>query len=265
MGRLTAFLLGRFRAWERPSQVGIILALGLLLAALLAAALGPEAVRVPALAGAFGLLVVAQVIFMWANRTMVTPYTRAQRLYLAEDFEAARQILEALDAAGKADMQALTLLGNTYRQLGRLDESSEVLTKALRLRPSDPFPLYGFGRTLLVMGLYVEAEQAFRQALAEGAPPLAHADLGETLYRIGRRDEAREVLRAAAADDESPQRALLAAYLLYSLGGGQSPARELVEAGLPYWRAAAERFSRTPYGQDLMHDVARMQALIEEA
>lgn len=264
MRRFVAVFIHRFRQWERPAQVGLALALALLVVVLLAAAVGPAGWRQPALIGAFGLLLAAQVIFMWANRHMVTPFTRAQRLYLAEEFDAARQLLEDLAAAGKPDVRGLTLLGNTYRQLGRLDESQEALTKALTLDPADPFPLYGFGRTLLVKGLYSEAAETFDRALAAGAPSITTIDLGEALYRQGREDQARSVLQTNRAAAHEPHRSLLVDYLLYRLGAGGPPAREQVQAGLPFWMDSARRFQHTPYGQMLAEDVWHMQALTEE-
>ena len=263
MGRYTAFLISRFRQWERPVRVGFVLAVVLLVASMLAAAYGPPNWRQPALVGAFGLLLAAQFIFMWANRHLVTPFTQAQRLYLTEDFAGAQQILEELLAAGKADIRALTLLGNTYRQLGLLAESQEVLTKALSLDPADPFPLYGFGRTLLIRGMYAEAASVFEQALTAGAPAITTIDLGEALYRQGQFERAASVLRSYRAADE-PHRVLLVDYLLYRLGEQERPARERVQAGLSFWQETAQRFQHTPYGQQLAEDVRHMQALTEE-
>jgi tetratricopeptide (TPR) repeat protein len=264
MRKLILLVWQRFQLWERSVQISFILALGLLLVTFLAVAIGPVSLRQPALVGGFGLLIVAQIIFMWANRNLVTPYTQAQRYYLAEDFPAAQQILEALVANGKADFRALTLLGNTYRQLGRLDESQEVLTKALAIRPSDPFPLYGFGRTLLIKGLYAEAAEIINRALAEGAPVAVEIDLGEALYRQGRKDEARKVFQDHLSTESEPHRKLMRVYLLYRLDAGEMPSRELLDAGLPFWQQTVERFETTPYGQTLADDVRQMQALIEE-
>ncbi len=266
MGRLTAWLVSRFRGWERPAQIGITLALVLLALTLLALFLGPASIRLPALIGAFGLLVVMQVIFMWANRGLVTPFTQAQRAYLAGDFEAARDTLQRLEQAGKADVRALTLLGNSYRQLGDLENSERVLTKAVSLGTSDHFPLYGFGRTLLVRGLYAEAAEAINRALALGAPPVVYLDLGEALFRQGQAEEARAALRASyEAASSEPHRLLMADYLLYQLGAEPPPSRQRLQAGLPFWQENARRFRHTPYGQSLAEDVRHMQALIEEA
>jgi tetratricopeptide (TPR) repeat protein len=155
-------------------------------------------------------------------------------------------------------------LGNTYRQLGRLDDSYEVLTKALDLRPSDPFPLYGIGRTLLVKGLYAEAADILNRALAAGAPPLVALDRAEALYRQGVYDQAQALLVAHRALATEPHRVLMADYLLYRLGAGDAPARSRVEAGLPYWQDHARRFHDTVYGQSLLEDVRHLETLVQE-
>jgi tetratricopeptide (TPR) repeat protein len=208
-----------------------------------------------------GLLIITQIVIMWGNRGMVTPYTKAQRAYLAEDFVTARQVLEVLHANGKADYRDLTLLGNTYRQFGYLGKSEEVLTEALQLRPNHHFPLYGFGRTLLVQGRYAEAIDALQRALAAGAPSVVQFDLGDACFRHEEWEQARRVLEGVTSLTEEPHRALMAAYLLYRLEAGEPPSAELVEAGLSYWRAECERFRQTSYGQALANDVRYMQTL----
>ncbi|MEO8610321.1 MAG: tetratricopeptide repeat protein [Chloroflexota bacterium] len=264
MTRLSAYVIRRFRAWDAPSRFALLSALGLLLVTLLVLAVGPENIRQPSLIGFVGLIIVIQIIFMWGNRGMITPFTRAQRYYLAEEFESARQVLENLNVNGKPDAQSLTLLGNTYRQLGMLDESEEVLTKALELRPLDHFPLYGIGRTLLVKGQYAQAAAKIKQALDAAAPLIVQFDLGEALYRLGKTDEAKLMLKAAADVAQEPHRTLMSQYLLYRLGAGQPPTSDLIASGLPYWQDNAIRFQETPYGQLLADDIQQMQAFIEE-
>lgn len=264
MGRLTANLINAFRNWERSARMAFVLAIVLLGLSLCALIYGPFDLRQPVLIGLFGSLITAQVIFMWANRGMVTPYTLAQRRYLAEDFEGARTILEGLLTEEKADVNVLTLLGNTYRQLGLLDESERVVKKAIEIRPFDHFPLYGFGRTLLVMGRYTEAAETINQALEAGAPTWVRFDLGEALYRDAQLEAARTALQAAHKEQQEAFRALMTDYLLYRLGSGGVPARQLLESGLPYWRETALRFRHTPYGQALAADVQDMQTLSQE-
>jgi tetratricopeptide (TPR) repeat protein len=264
MGRLSAYVIRSFRSWDVPSRFALLTALGLMFVTLLMLAFGPQNLRQPSLIGFIGLIIAIQLIFMWGNRGMVTPFTQAQRYYLAEDFGSARQILENLNVNGKPDSQSLTLLGNTYRQLGMLNESEEVLTKALDLRPSDHFPLYGIGRTLLVKGQYAQAADKIKQALDAGAPPIIQFDLGEVLYRLEKMDQARLVLLAVTDVAQEPHRALMLRYLLYRLGVGQPPTSDLVALGLPYWQDNAIRFQETPYGQMLADDIQHMQAFMEE-
>jgi tetratricopeptide (TPR) repeat protein len=264
MGKLTAYIMRSFRAWDRSTQIAMLTAIFLFLPTIAVLIIGTPQLRQPALIGFIGLIIATQIIFMWGNRTMVTPYTQAQRHYLNGDFDHARQVLENLQATGKVDVRSLTLLGNTYRQLSLLVESEEVLTKALDLRPFDHFPLYGIGRTLLVKGLFAQAAAKIKQALDAGAPNIVQFDLAEALYRQGSDDDARLALRAALEIADEPHRALMAAYMLYRLGEGEAPAHDLVAAGLPYWRDSADRFLMTPYGQMLADDVQHLQALMEE-
>jgi predicted Zn-dependent protease len=260
MGKITHRIMEKFRRWERPAQLAFATAIVLLVPAVMAAAAGPGELRGIATASVMGLVIAAQLVFMWANRGMVTNYTKAQRAYLAGDFIAARNLLESVVNQNKPRTQDLTLLGNTYRQLGQLTKSESVLRDALELHPDHPFPLYGLGRTLLVGGRYSEAIDLLRTAVDNHAPIIVLVDLLEARYRDGDHDLSREMLddaEAAAALDE-PHRQLLVAYLRYRLGEGESPASDLVQAGLPYWRAEAQRFAHTPYGDAVQADVQHL-------
>ena len=257
-------LLDGFRAWERSAKIALLLALALLVVDSLALSFGPESMRLPAVIGFAGLLIVMQLIVMWANRGMVTPYTKAQRRYLGGDFDGVIALLDPLRRENHAGARDLTLLGNTYRQVGRLDESEQVLLEALDKAPEDYFPIYGFGRTLLAEGRYSEAAGAIRRALTLGAPPGVRAELGEALYRQGDTEQARETLRSVGAAGDAG-RALMVGYLLYQLNASPPPGRAVIEAGLPYWQASTERFAHTDYGLALTEDVRRLQSLMKES
>ena len=71
MGRFTSFWLHHYLNWDHSSQVGFLMAIVLLLLALVVALVGPSDLRQPATIGAMGLVITAQVIFLWANRGMV--------------------------------------------------------------------------------------------------------------------------------------------------------------------------------------------------
>lgn len=255
-GRITATLLARFQRWERMSQVGFLLVVVLLIPMVGVTFFGGDDLRVPAAVGTMGLIIVGQGIIMWENRHMVTEFTRAQRLFRRGKLQAARDLLEARHAAGTQDVRELTLLGNLYRQLGLLDDSHEVLSEALNIAPDHYFPLYGFGRTLLVQGQYTEAADAIEQALANDAPEVTRSDLGEAYYRAGQQENAIPALQEAEpAVRAEPHRVLMVRYLLYRLGQADAPTRSQVEAGLPFWEAEAKRFAATPYGQALAKDL----------
>ncbi len=240
--------------WDRPTRIAVALGAVLLIAALILLIAAPSEMRRIILVGVVALLIVIEISVLWGNRSMVSAFTRGQRLYLEGDFTAVRDLLESVHA--KADARALTLLGNTYRQLGQLSESESVLSEAVDKAPNHYFPLYGFGRTLLSEGRYAEAVVAIRSALDLNAPPVVRADLGEAYYRLRLPDEALAALQAAPTDE--PHRALMVGFLLYQLGAAEPPAPEVVRAGLPYWEAAAERFRHTPYGLALSRDVRAM-------
>lgn len=265
MGGFTGFLIERFRAWEPRARIGFIIALLLLVPTFIAAAYGPQEIAEPAMFGVIGLIISAQVIFMWANRGMVTPFTRAQRHYMREEFVAARDILEGLRAEDKANMQALTLLGNTYRQLGQISVSEAVLSEAVDKHPNHYFPLYGFGRTLLVSGRYAEAADAILRAIENGAGPVVGFDAGEARFRQGIVDEAVALLREAQPHVQvEAHRALMTAYLLHRLDDEPPPSVELIADGLAYWQKQASLFQQTPYGEAVERDIREMQRLSEE-
>jgi len=262
LGGITQTFISRFRGWDNPSRSAFLIAGGLMIGLILFGRALPEGLRQNALIAVAGLFVVMQGVFLYANRGMVSALTVAQREYLAEDFVGARQTLETMLAKGlRPDFRALTLLGNTYRQLGMADESFDILTKAVQAAPHHHFPWYGFGRTLMTLGRYTEAVEAFERALAQGAPPIAHLDHAEALYRAGAGSEmVLQALDAAGGSDE-PYRALWLAYLRWRAIGENPPSRDLIEAGGAYWRAMAERFAHTVYGQGINADLKHLQEI----
>jgi len=260
MGLVSRLIMARFRAWDKWARAALIIGVAAFIALVILGATLPPEQRSGAFISLFVLTTVIEVIILWANRGMVTPYTQAQRLYLAEDFTRARDVLTQALHDTPDDVNMLTLLGNTYRQLGDVESSERVLTDAVKLKQNAHFARYGFGRTLLVKGQYHEASEAFRRALEDGAPAVAWLDYAESLYRAG--GDAQAVLEALDNGQESaarePHRALLAAYLRHRVGDAPPPDAALVAQGLAYWQANAARFSHTPYGATLALDVAAM-------
>lgn len=263
MGILFKFFQ-QVRLWDAPTKAAFAMAIVLLVVVMGILANAPnETVRNQALLGATGLVIGLQVIAMWGNRHMVTAYTQAQRQFMRGDFAAARDTLLAdmdeKQAAGKkASVDTYILLGNTYRQLGDLNQSEEVLTKALQMRPTYHFALYGFGRTLLSKGDYQGAIRAIEQAIQYGAPPVVQFDLGHAQYRAGQTDIARQTLEAVNSDEAHRQ--LMTRYMLHRLQAAEPPDAGMIQAGLPFWQAEIERFAQTPYGQALQHDMRNLES-----
>lgn len=258
-------LLRDFPGWERATQTAFVLGLVLVVITVGVVVVGPPEIRVAALVGTGALLLVIQATVLWANRSMVTAFTRAQRYYLTGEFEQARELLETARKNGSTDMRMLTLLGNTYRQLGALDESHRILYEALDKAPNHYFPLYGFGRTLLSEGNYAEAAKVLQRAVDADAPTSVHVDLAEAYFRAENYTEALAELHGLDLRSfaQEPHRQLFAVYLLFRLNGGSPPDMGMIRSGLPYWEATAERFSHTRYGRDIAQDIQHMRGRIE--
>ena len=113
----------------------------------------------------------------------------------------------------------------------------------------------------MVQGRYAQAAETIIQALEEGAPPVTRVDVGEAYYRLGETEAAIDALQTAQPHTtDEPHRALWVAYLLQRLGAGEAPTAAVIEAGLPYWQAEANRYAHTPYGEAIADDIQHMTA-----
>jgi tetratricopeptide (TPR) repeat protein len=255
MGILIGFVR-QFRTWDVASRVSFGIAFILFWVVLALLSFGPDVVRDYALAGVVGLLLAMQLIVLWGNRTMIMPYTKAQRHFMAGDFARARDVLEAeiehqRQIGKKVDSDTLTLLGNVYRQLGNLTKSQQLLRDALKIGPKSHFSHYGLGRTLLAQGDYIAAANHIEQAVDLGAPPVVIFDLGYVYAHLDEPEKAVTMLQKALQETDEAHRQLMATYLLHQFGAGDAPDHELIAAGLPYWHEEASRFSQTLYGQQV--------------
>lgn len=250
MSHVIAHIFKNFRLWERPSQIAFLMALILAAPALALSVAGDDSLRGYAVASLMASLFVAQLIFLWASRGMVSDYTRAQRHFLRGEFNHAQHILTDHLIKHPKDVQAMTLLGNTYRQLGDLDHSHAILLEAINIQPTNHFPLYGFGRTLLVAGQYEQALRIFQKSLKAGGHDITYLDMGECAYHLGDTTTARETLKIGldrASADEN--RAWMAQALLNKMDN--IPLPSLSDTSQAYWTAQAHLFSHTPYGEAL--------------
>lgn len=243
--------------------------LGASLGLILLAFVLPPDQQLWAVLGLFGLFMVVQAVILWRMAQQRPALRKARRAFLRGDFEAVLRILEEERAAGQADVASLTLLGNAYRQLGRLPESEDRLQEALAADPASPLANYGLGRTRLAGGDYESAAGLIAQALEQGAQPVVYVDLALVQHCAGREAEKLAALEKAMSFALEPHRELLAAYLGWQGGALEAQAAQArmrkAQAGLALWQAEAARFAATPYGAALAQDVARMEALLTEA
>lgn len=81
----------------------------------------------------------------------------------------------------------------------RLDEAHELITKALSLMPADPFITDSMGWVLFRQGKLQAALQTLERAYRMKADPEIAAHLAEVLIALGRKDDASQLLKEAAA------------------------------------------------------------------
>lgn len=247
--------------WDRPTQLALALGVVLLFVMLLVMQFGGDALRNPAAIGVGVAILAIQGVILWGNRHMVSPITLAQRHYLAGDFEAAAEVLEAELDDPKIDAKALTLLGNTYRQLGRLSESENILYEAVNISPEWHFPLYGFGRTLLVRAEYERAIEVISQAIELGAPSVVWLDVAEAYYRLGNLNDMATALDNVPDKLNEAHRVLMRDYLRWQQNPNQSLDASVVAHGRGYWVDGVQRFAGSAYGEVLQSDLEQMQSL----
>lgn len=119
-------------------------------------------------------------------------------------------------------------------RLDRVAESVAVMRDVLTRRPDDPTALNSLGYTLVDRTEHVaEGYELVRRALAVSPDSYAIMDsAGWGLYRLGRNDEARDLLERAWKRSQDPEVAAHLGAVLWSLGR-QDEARSL-------WRQAGE-------------------------
>ncbi|HQY47085.1 MAG TPA: tetratricopeptide repeat protein [Usitatibacteraceae bacterium] len=93
---------------------------------------------------------------------------------------------------------AYNALGYTLAdRTNRLDEAWELINKAVKLAPDDPFILDSLGWVQYRRGELGEALKSLESAYKARPDPEIAAHLGEVLWKMGRRDEAAKVWKSA--------------------------------------------------------------------
>ncbi|GIK64599.1 MAG: hypothetical protein BroJett018_23930 [Chloroflexota bacterium] len=260
----------------RDTRLRLAFGLSIVMAAMLFVVLGQANAdsRVPLAIGFAGLLALLQVFILIRGKGHQGALLKAQQAFVDGRYEETAGLLEGQleqhRAAGQVpDLKLLTVLGNTYRQLGRLDESAALLQQAIEQFPNKAFPVYGLGRTRLAQGDYNEAVRLIEQALKLGARKAVRADLALALY-YAEADQSRIIEVAQQTGrilNVENYRALMVNYLIATHTAEAQLAKRVMHntaAGLAYWQGEAKRHATTDFGRRLTSDVARIEAILQE-
>lgn len=97
---------------------------------------------------------------------------------------------------------ALNALGYTLADAtDRFDEALELISKALQMRPDDPFILDSMGWVHYRLGNHEDAVEYLERALSQREDAEIAAHLGEVLWVIGDRERARDIWKRARQED----------------------------------------------------------------
>lgn len=95
---------------------------------------------------------------------------------------------------------AMNALGYTWaEQNQRLDEAQQWISKALALLPNDPFIMDSLGWVQYRQGKLAEALETLQKAFALRPDPEIAAHLGEVLWKLDRREEAKKIWQESLA------------------------------------------------------------------
>ncbi|GEM_PF-3247170 len=106
------------------------------------------------------------------------------------------------DAAEERDVFLLLQVGNAYYTLGRLGEAVAVYQDILSMNPNDAPALENMGQTLLEMGNYPAAFEAWQRAAAVSPDETTYIRMADLVrdYMPESRDAIRLLLEAAVAN-----------------------------------------------------------------
>ncbi|MGW8390166.1 tetratricopeptide repeat protein [Pseudoduganella sp. HUAS MS19] len=117
--------------------------------------------------------------------------------------------VEAMETALRKVIESVPDNHHAYNALGysladrnvRLDEAYELIDKALKMAPGDPYIMDSMGWVLFRMGKLKEAEQSLRQAYALRGDAEIAVHLGEVLWKQGDKAGAAKLWREARDKD----------------------------------------------------------------
>ncbi|MDE2598286.1 MAG: tetratricopeptide repeat protein [Rhodocyclaceae bacterium] len=151
--------------------------------------------------------------YAFLNKSLTARPSEPELLYetaLAADriskFEIAEQLWQKLIKIKPDHAHAYNALGYSMAERGvRLEEAQHLIDKALALQPDDPFILDSKGWVQFRLGNKQAALETLQKAFNKRPDPEIAAHLGEVLWSLGRKDDARKVWADAARQSPGNQ------------------------------------------------------------
>lgn len=125
----------------------------------------------------------------------------------------------AVDATAPTDPEGLawaqSQVGDLHLQLNQVHEAKSAFTAASHAFPGHPFAIAGYSRAIAREGDVAGALELLRGLAARSPTPDIHAQMGDLLVRLDRRDEAERqfALAEAAWQSDAPEPRSLARFL----------------------------------------------------
>jgi tetratricopeptide (TPR) repeat protein len=130
-------------------------------------------------------------------------------------------MVDGLVEVPEEQLSLLLEAGYLYLEMQKPKEAEEVFEGVSALVPASEVPLICLGNLFFSQGRYERALKFHRRALEKNAgSALATAHVGEALLFLGRRDEARSTLQAAAGMEPDGPAAAFANRLLDGMAAG---------------------------------------------
>ena len=129
-------------------------------------------------------------------------YDRAMAAERIDKLDVLERDLRAVIKMKPDYAHAYNALGYTLAEkTDRLKEAKDLIEKAIKLSPDDPFIMDSLGWVHFRMGQMGEALKQLQSAYSARPDPEIAAHLGEVLWSAGQRDEAQKIWRAALSEN----------------------------------------------------------------
>ena len=151
--------------------------------------------------GEEGLAVLEEALKRYPDNTDLL-YDHAMLAEKLNRLELMETSLRKIIAIAPRNQNAYNALGYSLAERNiRLEEAFQLVSKALELAPEDPFIMDSMGWVQFRLGRLKESEELLRRAYTLRPDPEIAVHLGEVLWALGQRDDARKLWREASVKD----------------------------------------------------------------